>query len=547
MTIPIPITVRIKSARKDLDITKQLVDLRFLSSIPGGFATCSFALNRPLSFQPDEIEYFGKIYVYDGRNGRTLWEGRLEDPGRTAGDRGEVWTLKALGSRTHTLDKTLPLIYIDRSLERWNRSHYSSSKAVTENGELDVDTPALITRANEGDAIDTSWTADWIYRYAYYAGMKLARVRADVTGDGGSANYPIGLFFRQGGGGSTYSLKQSSVAGLQTIAANINSSGWDANANVVSCRFQRDTSSTTAGDTTAQYWTTVVVRTLLKKADGTDDTTNTYSVNNIDPVEVVQDLLGRVLTQFDGANATLVGSGVDIDQLAYPDGVTADQVLNDIMVFDPGFYWAAWESNPSNGKSRFEYVPWPSVIRYEATTIDGFDAPSTASDLYNAVHVRWRDAMGRVRNTTRTQSVQQLTDAGLTRTAYIDISDDMGTDTNAVYVGDNFLLEHRYPPNAGTLTIARPILDTVTSRMVMPWELLPGNLIRVAGVQPRVDALNSSSRDGITIFRVISVEFSAQNAVATLELDSYSRTISRTLAEIDKSLHRAKHWVLRKR
>jgi hypothetical protein len=531
MTIPIPLTVRLKTRRKDMDVTNQLVDLRFRSSIPGGFATCTFTLNRPLDIQPDEIEYYGTVYIYDGRNSRVIWEGRLEDPGRSAGDRGETWSLSATGPRAHAMDQTFPVIYIDQSLERWTRSKYSVSKAVTETAEIDETYPALVIRANEGDAIDTAWVGDWIYRYLAYSGQKLARIRADVVGDGGSANYPIGIFTRIGGGSSGFNVKQSSVAGNSVIAANTSSSGWDNDANVASLRFQRDTSSTTAGDTTAQYFYNVFVRALLKKVDGTDDFTNTYSVNNVDPIEVVADLLGRVLTKFDGPGATLVGSGIDIDQLAYPDGTTADAILADLATFDPGYYWAAWESNTA-GKNRFEYVPWPSVIRYEADTVDGYDAPASGGELYNRVHVRWRDAIGRVRNTVRSQTVTELSDASLIRTAYLDIADEIGSATNADYVGDNFLIEHKYPPNAGTLRIARPILDNVESRMVMPWEILPGNLIRVQGILPRVDALNATARDGVTIFRVISTEFSSSDGAVTLELDSYARTIARYVSPI---------------
>ena len=232
MSIPVPLTVRLKTRRKDMDVTAQLVDLRFRSSIPGGFATCTFSLNRPLDVQPDEIEYFGKVYVYDGRNGRTIWEGRLEDAGRAAGDRGEVWSLSATGPRAHAQDQTFPVVYVDRSLERWVRSSYSTSKAVTEVGEVDADTPALIMRANEGDALDTNWACDFIYRFMAYNGQHIARVRADIVGDGGSANYPVGIFARVNSGSALFTKKQSSVAGNSVLSANTFSSGWNNTVNV---------------------------------------------------------------------------------------------------------------------------------------------------------------------------------------------------------------------------------------------------------------------------------------------------------------------------
>lgn len=543
MSIDLPLTVRLKTRRKDVDVTTQVTDLRYRISIPGGYASLEIGLNRPLDIQPDDVEYFATVYVYDGRNGRTLWEGRLEDPGRGAGDSGEVWSITATGPRAHTQDRVFPVIYVDQSLERWHRSRYSKSNAFTEMGEIpdggtNEETSALIIQATLGDTnITTAWLGDWIYRSIAYTGQLVARIRADVIGDGTSSNYHTAIFGRTGNAVATYSQLQNWATTNQVLAANLGSVGWDNTINVVSFRSQRDNSNTTADAFTAVYFSNVCVRAVVKNTDGSDNlSTSGYNVNNIDPNEVVEDLLGRVLTQFDGTNATVVGSGVDIDQMAYPDGTTADQILTDLAIWDPQYYWAAWESNPANGKNRFEYIPWPTTIRYEAGIEDGFDSPASASDLYNAVRIRWRDASGRIRNTRRTSTVQALTDAGLTRESYIDLSDELGSTANATYVGDNFLVEHQYPPNAGTLRVARPIIDNLTGRMVQPWEILPGHLIRVRGVLPRVDALNPTNRDGVTIFRVISVEFSVSDAIAVLELDSYTRSLTRAIADIGKSI-----------
>lgn len=539
MSIDLPLTVRLRTRRKDIDITSQVGELSFRSSVPGGFASLTTSLNRPLDLAPDEIEYFGSVFVYDGRNGRTLFEGRLEDPGSGSGDQGEVWNITAVGSRAHTQDRVFPVIYVDRSLERWKRSRYTSSaSAQTTTGEVDEDVPALVMSASEGAAVPLTWAADMIYRSAYWCGQLIARIRCDHVGDGTSSNFHAAIFARPGAGAATFSTLNNLATTTQTLAANLGSTGWvPSTTNVVSLRYQRDNSATVADGLTTLYFFNVVVRTVLKNADGTDNfNAASYTVNNVDPSEIVADLLGRVLTRFDGANATIVSSGVDIDQLAYPDGTTADEILTEMSLYDPGFYWAAWESNPASGRARFEYVPWPTTVRYEASTDDGYDSPSSGSDLYNRVRVRWLDPSGFVRHTVRTQVVPSLDDAGLIREAFIDTSDEIGSSLTSQYIGDNFLNEHRYPPNAGTLTIARPIQDNLTARTVMPWEILPGHLIRVRGVEPRVDAINPTDRDGITIFRVISVDFNAASGVATLELDSSVRTVTRAIADIQRKI-----------
>lgn len=537
----IPVTVRIKTSRRNSDITAQVADdLVFRSAIPGGYASLSLTLNRPLDFTPDDIEYFASVTVYDGRTNETLWEGRLEDPGRGAGSSGEIWQVTATGGAAHAKDQTFPIIYVDSSLDNWRRSRYATpSKGKTTIGEVpntvtsgDAGTPAIILSADEGTAIDTSWVSDMIYRYPFYFNQHIARIRANFIAGGPSSNYHASIFLRSGDTTADFSVLKNWVTTEDFIGANYND-GLTHTENMVSLRVQRDVSSTTADAFAWVAFYNVVVRCSVFNADGTENfSTAGYNVNNIDPSEVVADLLGRILNQFDGANAVIIGSGVDINQLTYIDGTTAAAIFDDLAVFDPGFYWAAWESNPANGKYRFEYVPWPDTVRYEADTDEGFDSPGSAVDLYNAVHVRWRDALGRVQSTIRTQTIPELSAAGITRQFYIDIADELGDSVNAAYIGDNFLAEHRYPPNAGTLTIGKPILDNDTGRMVQPWELVPGGLIRVRGVSPRVDALNPSDRDGVTVFRVISTEYSVSSAVCTLELDSYNRTIARQLANL---------------
>ena len=66
--------------------------------------------------------------------------------------------------------------------------------------------------------------------------------------------------------------------------------------------------------------------------------------------------------------------------------------------------------------------------------------------------------------------------------------------------------------------------------MVDPWEIRPGHLIRVRGIQARQDALNATSRDGETVFKVTAVDYSASSASATVELDSEPVTLSHLIA-----------------
>lgn len=537
MSMAVPLTLRLRTSSGDSDVTAKIHDLHFRTEIPGGFATAQIRLDRPLSISSADLDYYASLFVYDGRHGGVIWEGRVEDLGRGVDGDGQVWDIAAVGPQAHASDQTLPLIYCDQSLDRWKRSRYSTPGGHTETGEIDEDTPSLEVYATEGSTVTTSWMGDWIYRAMYYTGQTVARVRADTVEDGASSNYHIAVVGRIAAGTAVWLKTYNWVTVPGIMVGNVGATDdlantWDNGINVVSLRAQRDVSNTTADEFAKAHFYNPSVRSMLKNADGSDITDpSSYAVNNVDPVEVIADLLGRVLTKYDGANATLIGSGVDLTQVAYPDGITPAGIFEDLMVFDPGFYWAAWESNTA-GKHRFEYIPWPTTVRYEATTVDGFNSPGSAADLFNEVRVRWVDSITRVRTTRRTQTVDQLTAAGLTRSSFIDLGDEIGSSTNAARVGDNFLLEHRYPPNAGTLNVSRPIVDNDSGRMVQPWEILPGHLIRVGGVLPSYDSLNPTARDGVTIFKVVSVEYDSGSNTATLELDSHSRSVARALASL---------------
>jgi hypothetical protein len=261
-----------------------------------------------------------------------------------------------------------------------------------------------------------------------------------------------------------------------------------------------------------------------------NELTTGYSTDTVLASEVVEDLLGRVLDQYDGTNAVVEDTSYAIQQLAYPNAITPEKVLNDLMALESGHTWRVWERG-SNGLYRFEWTTTPDEVRYEADLLDGFDAPGSADGLYNAVTVRYRDAGDRVRTVVRTATVPDLDNAGITRQGYIDLGDEVGSQADAEQAGDQWLAQRQYPPNAGRLKIARKILDRETGRMVDPWEIRPG-LIRVRGILPRVDALNATARDGVTIFRIVASEFRASDASATLALDSYPYSVAGSLAEL---------------
>jgi hypothetical protein len=527
MSLTLPLAVRLSSAKADRHVTRDLHDLSFRSVVPGGYASASFTLSRPLGVQPDEIIEYGRVTIYDRRSGATLWEGRLEDPGRAAGDGGETWQITAVGPSAFAEDRTISLIYVDSGMGGWRVGNASIPS---------VDVQISEDSIKMGVATGTTHRAGFaglaVYHNIAYTGQQLARVKVTFVPTFTSVNYESWLGTSIGTG-STTNLAQTAVLGTnsQTIARG-GVTAIPAGHDTVRLRFVRMNTNITPVDDliTIQFYP--VVRGLLVDENGTDIISG-YVGETVLASTVVRDLLGRLLTRFDGPAAVIATTALEIDQLAYPDGASARRVLDDLMLLEPAYFWAAWEILPS-GKHRFEWKAWPTTVRYDASVVDGFDSPAVTGEVYNAVTVRWLDGVGASRIVRATQTVDTLDDAGIVSEAFIDVSDEVGSAANAATIASTFLAEHQKPMNQGTLTITRPIMDLQLGRKVQPWEIVPGTLIRVRNVLPRIDTLNATDRDGVTVFRVVAVEFNAGTCAATLELDSYPRSVARAVAQLQK-------------
>lgn len=531
MSIDVPLVVRLRTARTERYITEELRDLTFRKVAPGGWASASFSLDRSLLDSPDEIAHFGRAHIFDGRDGRTVWDGRLEDPGRGVDDDGETWHLAAVGPSAYARDVTRPYVAIDRS---YDRLIPSPGKNVLV--EIGADTRsadgtfAYTIKADSGATMPIAVLGGASYPTIAEAGQKLARFALDYVMGSGSANNGFLIRARSGLTGVSSLPLDVLFTTTPTSTSKVVVTDFSNGRSVLEFNLRRLNSTAVADELVWINISNMVIRALLLNADGTEKTTG-YTTDTVLSSDIVKDLLGRRLTQFDGANAEIATTSFGIEQFAYPDGVNDADLLNDLMLFDPAYSWEALESNDA-GLHRFRWYQWPTTVRYEADVLDGYDSTGSAAELYNVVNVRWVDAGGVVRTTRRTQTIPEMDAEGIVREQTVDLGDNAATLANAQRVGDEYLAEHRYAPNAGRLTVARPILDLQRGMMVEPWEIEPGSLIRVGGILPRIDALNPTARDGVTVFKMTAMDYQASAAAAQLELDSYPPTVSRALANL---------------
>lgn len=535
MSLPVPLAVTLDTARASRRITRLCGGVEFRSVAPGGFASATVSLQHPLVLQPDELEFFADLTITDTRNGETVWQGRVEDLNRSAGSDGQIWGLAGIGPSAHARDRTVQLIYVDTRVDQW-RTSFDNNRLSTVGTDTDLAGNSVIkVSAPENAAIDASFNSEMYYDGLFFADQTLSRLVFHWDGGNNDADWLVRVITRPSVGGTptvVASVGLTTTGG--TLTDVIGSDIPDGDSFVF---FRLD--STATQTVSPETWAIAIptVRSRLKDKSGNDLTTG-YTSDTIFSSAVVEDLLGRLLPMYDGANANVELAVYHIDQLAYSDGVTPAQVLDDLMAFEPAFYWAAWEKNPATGKYRFEWRGWPTVPRYDATIFDGFDSPASAAELYNAVTVRLVKHSTRRQQVRLTQTVPALTAAGITREGFLDLGDEISSPANATQMATSFLAEHAAPVNAARVTVARPILDRDTGRQVYPWEIRPGHLIRVRGVQPQIDFSNNA-RNGVTIFRIIGVDVS-NDGTASLELDAYTPSVARHLGILNRARDRGR-------
>lgn len=536
MSLPIPLTVRLITGRADWHIKADLRDLSFRSVAPGGFAGVRFSLDRPLVFQPDDIAYYGRVVVYDERNGRVVGEGRLEDPGRSAGADGQVWEVAAVGPSAHAHDRKVPLVYVDRDLTGWYRTRTGglvakSGTDTTTEYDPDDTIDALNLQFPSGTALATGTGVRMRYSRIHESAQLIARFDFRHIEGRSHASLRVRAYMEPSAGVERDNAFSTSET---TAEPKVMTTDFPASDDILEVLIQWTGGATTVADdiTWASIGGLYVMAQRLTKAGAVVGASG-YTIHSVLASDVVADLLGRVLTRYDGTNATVTATSYAIEHLAYPDGVTAAELLEDLMLLEPGYTWQAWESNAA-GLHRFEWKPWPTTVRYEADVLDGYSSTGSAGELFNAATVRRRAPRGNVGMTRFTQTVPELTAAGLTREDIVDLGDNIASPGDVTRAGQQFLAEHAVPPNAGNLTVARPILDHDTGGLVQPWEIRPGHLIRVRGILANPNSLNATERDGATVFRIVSVEYDTSTASAQLELDSYPPTVARALSELGK-------------
>jgi hypothetical protein len=78
--------------------------------------------------------------------------------------------------------------------------------------------------------------------------------------------------------------------------------------------------------------------------------------------------------------------------------------------------------------------------------------------------------------------------------------------------------------------VQRDVVDLFTGCKVAPYQIEPGYLARVVGINPSVDALNNSPRNGSTVCQIINTDYDSGDNSVTLDLDAEPYSMFKAIA-----------------
>lgn len=489
MVLNAPLSVRLSDGTTDRHVTKYASALSFTKAASGGHMSCQFHLNLPRNTF-DDLGPQDKCWIYDDRTADTVFGAAyLENATPNDGPAGQAFDIKAFGGMALASDESRPLIYITQELGDFEKALDSIKAGNTESGDLADDSGdpigyGLKVQFPTGTLAPTGSVVSAGNYSMERAGMTLGAVHSVLVGGKSDANWAQELV-HTGGTIATSTL----TAGPASLDLYVGGGGGSdlipPGTDRFAFRLRRSGLSTNVADDDTWLLMSglyVLGRRMDRYGDLLTGAAEMGAVLYVLASDVVEDLLGRVLTFCDPATATVDTTTFGIDQLAYLDGAKAETVLTGLADFEPDHWWGIGGSG-DNGLHQFWFREWATEPRYVVSVEDGWQQTGSDSDLCNEVQVSWTDAAGQKQTRIVTAAELGLVGVGLPVDALgsrvkqadpITLPDGRGSEANALQIGAAVLRDKINPPLAGTVTIRRPIMDLLTGNEAMPWELEPG-------------------------------------------------------------------------
>lgn len=542
------------------------------STVSGDVMRCSNATGY---LQADPVvgnvlaNLFNRIQIVDLRTMEICWEGRIEDPARQMDD--DTWELGCLGGMVAATDVKRPVFYIDSGLDSWMPDDAFVGSAF----EMTKDDVKHSIRLQFKNSI---WPAATLFdplnhNRCEQTGQYLGRF--DITYDGASSFSQLAAV--TGVVDTEFGIEETNidVTTLTTASTrkgnpiNAVNSFTDDRAQLIRLHAGNNhaTTSVTVTDSNPAAETFRSPRVQAQRVDrnGTPLLASTdYPQEYVTVAQVVEDVVGRFLVKVQGTfNVVFAGqvraadvyidtsSTVQITHLEWFDGATAAEILNQLIELQPDAYWAIWETqygatNGSGGATetgfRFEWSKWPAGWGYQATSVDGMEQQPSGEGLYNTLFYGYETNNVLYPSFPRVVAVRNsghpaLSYGEVNRATFIKREGNSISSSDANTEALSKVGNYERITNAGSIRISRPIefydpgstSGAGGSRMVDPWHIRPGKLIRITDLPApaKFNAFQHGSSappieiDG-TVFKIVATEYSTADNTCVLELDQVS-------------------------
>lgn len=513
-------------------------DVSFTWEVNGGCTEAAFTIIG-LEFE-DAMNAGVAVRISSVTSGEILWSGQVAFADRDTLSDTEAPNLRVTceGSAALLSDREYKLPYIVTRQDAWDMSWLDDSvfNSKVESGthpqsgdipalNLSIDTGMTINSGQQVQAMFTGYDRTLDFFDRFWFGSFHGRVDNSAT----DTNFRNNVFVGSATDWRAQTLSNTTAQNMDVTARS------DDLTDVLLLDDSRDGGNVTLTKGRWTAWYNMRVYTLMYRRDGARWAPSPTA--SLDPIDIVEDLIYRVLTgtmivSRDPARSPrytdygTVGR-YPIWTFDYSDPATVATVLNDLCLMNPEFYWMLGPADITDGLHGLEWTDWGKTPRY-AISRDDVDWADQGDDaLYNRITVRYKDDRGRDAAVIKNVSYNDYPDledlvlpSGVLRVREaptVTLPNATSTRANAERVATVILDALARRPYGGTVTISEPLVDSETGRETTPAALRPGVLAQV--------------EDTPELLRVTKVVVDGTTGAATLSLSSPRLTIEALLAK----------------
>ena len=516
-------------------VTPECTDVSFSWEVNGGPTVAQFGLSDPSARAALGPDVPVRISLPDGS---ACWTGFVTMPGREASGTDSA-TVTCVGAAVLPNERGYVMPYLVNRLDAWRRDelHASKTNARTEvtTHPYVTDLPALVEAMPDGTQVGQNDVGRMRFTALDGTGFTVGYVRGNViVGSDTNPYWQVRLTHNPTGdpAGTAHAVVRTGQSTQYPfgVAAGTSTLPLDQPWLVAEHRYLGAGSTTgNLGAFWAAWWGMGVAADLKTY---TGQRATPWQASYILASDVVGDLIGRWLAFIDPARVIIAPTAFQIDTLDYQNHTTPAQVLDDLTVMEPDYYWMMGLANPEDDRHAFLWGAWPSTPRYivDAATAS-VSEPGGGTDLANRVVVQWTDWLGRKRAKVYDATpdvyplVSGLSAQSRVREMRVSLADEYGSQTVADRVGPLLLQQVAATPYSATVTTAARVMDTVTGRMVRPDEVRPGNLVAISGLdRPREQRCTAvECREGVATYTLGRPRLSTDQILARVTRPTVGR------------------------